>query len=136
MCARLHTTTSYDVACRTLVVALLCMLSALSASASPPSTQAQARPDKDLLAFIADKHVTRDEVVAHLGQPHASFENDSVIAYRLGQSDGGYYVVSAPQKKTELDWQGVDYDLMLHFDDQGILQEHNLIAIRSASQPR
>ena len=118
------------------MVALLGMFSALSASASPPAARVQAPPDKDLLAFIADKHVTKDEVVAHLGKPHASFEHDSVIAYRLGQSGGGYYVVSAPPKPTGLGWLGVDYDLVLHFDDQGILQEHSLIAIRNASQPR
>jgi len=117
-------------ACLALGLSALALLGACASQAPK-----RARPDSHLLAFIDGPQVTRQEVVEHLGQPRASFENDKVIAYRLGQSGGGYYVVSAPQKQTELDWEGVDYDLMLRFDERGVLQEHSLIAIRSASQP-
>jgi hypothetical protein len=107
----------------------------LAAPASQPSTEGHARPDEGLLTFLADGQVTRGEIVARLGQPHATFEDDHVIAYRLGHNSAGYYVVSAPRKSSRLDWAGVDYNLMLRFDDLGILQEHNLIGIRHASQP-
>ena len=98
---------------------LLCML---SACVSQPSSPAHAHPDENLLGFIDGERVTRSEVVAHLGKPCATFEHDQVIAYRVGKAAGGYYVVSLPQKPSELDWQAVDYDLMLRFDDQGSLQ--------------
>jgi hypothetical protein len=115
---------------------IVCLLAALPAQPSQPSTEAHARPDKSLLTFLADEHVTRSEVTARLGQPHATFENGLVIAYRLCHDSEGYYVAPEPRKTTELEWQGIAYDLMLRFDDQGNLREHSLIGIRSVLQER
>lgn len=107
------------------------VLCGLSACASQPSAPMHPVPDKTLSAFASGEHITRSDVVAQLGPPRATFENGRVIAYRLGKNGGGYYVVSPLNKTSELDWQGVEYNLMLRFDDQGVLQEHSLIATGS-----
>ena len=113
-----------------LAVLFICAGRPASASDAPP----RVRPDANLLAFLDGEHVTRTDVVARLGAPRASFERGHVTAYRLGQNKDGYFVVPAPKKKTpEFDWRGVDYDLMLLFDDDDLLRQHNLIGVRSPS---
>jgi len=114
---------------RRATLPFLTALVALWACASQPHTRA----DANLLAFLADTHVTRTEVTAKLGDPHAIFENGRIVAYRLGHNNEGYFTVPAAQKQTQLDWQGVDYDLMLAFDDAGILREHSIIALHGGS---
>jgi hypothetical protein len=127
----LHWRASANDTPRRLTLPFLSALVALCACASQPQTHPWA--DANLLAFLADTHVTRTEVTARLGDPHAIFENGRIVAYRLGHNNEGYFVVPAAQKQTQLDWQGVDYDLMLAFDDAGILREHSIIALHAGS---
>lgn len=92
---------------------------------------ASAPPVKhDSLAFLESGHVSRDDVRAHLGASATAFEHGQVLAYRLRRTGDGYDVVVPKNNSNGLGWEGVDYDLVLAFDNNGILQEHSLVAIR------
>jgi hypothetical protein len=96
----------------------------------------QAAPRPDLLAFLDGERVTREDVTTRLGPPSGTFARDGVVTYRLGQNKAGYFVVPSPSGYSPVDWRGVDYDLVLAFDDAGILSAHNLVAVRSAPAAR
>ena len=98
----------------------------LTGCASSPS------PKPDLLAFLEADHVTRTDVIAHLGAASASFDRDGVVAYRVSHNDHGFFVAAPMKKNTELDWEGINYDLVLAFDEAGVLSEHRLIAVHEA----
>jgi hypothetical protein len=112
---------------------MLWLLVLLGGCATSPPAPA---PKEDLLAFLEQAHVTRDEVNARLGPPSAVFEHDHVVTYRLAHSNAGYVVVARNRDKSELSWQGVDYDLVLAFEADGTLREHRLIAVRAAPPAR
>lgn len=84
----------------------------------------------DSLAFLESGHVSRDDVRAHLGDPATTFERGHVLAYRLRHAGDGYDVVVPKNNSNGLGWEGVEYDLVLAFDDEGILREHSLVSIR------
>lgn len=95
-------------------------LALLSGCASTPVAH------KDLLDFLDQPPVTREQVRAHLGEPHGTFENAHVYAYRLGHSEAGYWT---QQRKGG--WEGVTYDLILEFDDHDVVQKHSLVTVRT-----
>jgi hypothetical protein len=76
--------------------------------------------------------VTRSDVIAHLGAASARFDPDGVVAYRLTHTDHGFVVATPMKRNTDLDWEGINYDLVLAFDEAGVLSEHRLIAIHEA----
>ena len=110
---------------------LACALALLS----PCTSQTQSPASFQLLEFLSAERVTRDEVLARLGPPYSTFENGRVIAYRLGKGKEGYVQVPAATQKDSPGWKGVDYDLVLAFDEDGTLVQHNLIAIRAPPTP-
>jgi hypothetical protein len=89
------------------------------------------RADPHLLDFLDGPAVTRAQVLGRLGPDHALYENGRVVAYRIGMLRSGYYV--STRRKS---WKGVDYDLMLVFNAQDVLEQNRLISIRSAASPR
>ena len=93
-------------------------------------------PRPDLLTFLEAEHVTRKDVEAHLGPPSAAFDRDGVLTYRLSEPKEGYFVAPPMKHNTNLDWRGVNYDLVLAFDEAGILSAHNLIAIHPKETPK
>ena len=80
---------------------------------------------KGLLEFLDQPPVSVDQVRQHLGEPHAMFEQERVLAYRLSQNTSGYYL--APHKSG---WDGVQYDLIIVLDDHNAVQKHGLVVIR------
>jgi hypothetical protein len=90
------------------------------------ATTSAGKPD--LLAFLGHEPVNKEAVLAHLGGPNATFEGERVLTYRL-ESDKGGFAVQRNNPKVE-GWEGVSYDLVLVFDDNGLLQRHNLVAVR------
>jgi hypothetical protein len=80
---------------------------------------------KDLLTFLDRSDVTRDDVYQHLGEPSAVFDASHVVTYRLTQTSAGLSVAH------RADWKGVTHDLVLVFDDKGVLQKHNLVSVRA-----
>jgi hypothetical protein len=50
----------------------------------------------------------------------------------LSRTDHGFLVAAPMKRNTELDWEGINYDLVLAFDEAGVLSEHRLIAVHEA----
>jgi hypothetical protein len=122
-------------ACQRIALIGLCVLGGLCGCASGPGQQAAPAPKPGLLAFLEAPHVTREEVYARLGAPHATFEHEHVIAYRIAQNGRGYSIMAQDKDKKE-NWEGVSDDLVLAFDDEGILHQYSLVAIKAASDKK
>jgi len=96
-----------------------CVIGLAACATTPPSRSVD-------LNFLGRTSVTREQVTAQLGPASAGFEGDRVLTYRLRQSNADYYIV--PQ--TNQGWQGVNYDLVLAFDESGVLSQHRMVPIR------
>ena len=82
----------------------------------------------DLLKFLVPGKTTRQDVLFTLGQPSATFEQEKVFTYRIGQDNNdAYYVVGRNQPQS---WQAIRYSLVLIFDSDGILRKQNLVPVR------
>ena len=82
----------------------------------------------DLLKFLQIGQTTRQEVLLKLGQPSASFEQEKILTYRLGEdAKQGYYLIM-PYAATE--WKEVHYSLVLVFDSSSVLQRQSLVAVQ------
>ena len=86
------------------------------------------------LDFLEHQPVTRSQVVAQLGPANSSFNADYVLTYWLRQNKADYFVM--PRTTHNLGWEGVNYDLVLAFDDTGILHQHRLVLIRPVEHAR
>ena len=90
--------------------------------------------NKDLLTFLNHDPVTKQEVLAHLGEASATFEKNCVLTYRLKSDKGGLSIQPPTSRHIayhNAGWDGVDYELVLVFDENGVLQRHNLVSIRA-----
>jgi hypothetical protein len=103
---------------RRIAVALL-VATLLVACASAPVGQ------QDLLTFLQEGQTSRQEVYLALGEPSAVFEGERILTYRLGQDKGGYFLLQQGPG-----FQGVNYSLVLVFDDTGQLARHALVEVR------
>jgi hypothetical protein len=82
----------------------------------------------DLLKFLHVDQTTRQAVLLRLGQPSASFEQEKILTYRLGEdAKQGYYLIIP---SATMQWRGVHYSLVLVFDSSGVLQRQNLVAVQ------
>ena len=103
---------------------LVCLVTVgLAACAAPVS-----RGQKGLIDFIRDGVTTRQEVLARLGEPGATYEADRILTYRLGRDQGGDYLF-----RNKSDWFGVCSNLVLVLDDHGILRKHSLVSVASCA---
>jgi hypothetical protein len=84
---------------------------------------------KDLIDFLDDGVTRREEVLAKLGAPSARFEDSRILAYRLASDDGGYLLAA-----TSGSWVDTEFNLMLIFDRDGVLQRHSLVRIHAPSR--
>ena len=112
---------------RSVAAIYLPLLIAVTACATTPSG------NKDLLTFLNHAPVTKQEVVAHLGEASATFEKNHVLTYRLKGEKGGFSIQPTTSRYIayhNAGWDGVDYELVLVFDENGVLQRHNLVSIR------
>lgn len=81
---------------------------------------------KDLIDFLDDGVTRREEVLAKLGPPSARFEDLRILAYRLASDDGGYLLAASSGS-----WADTEFNLMLIFDRDGLLQRHALVRIHA-----
>lgn len=84
----------------------------------------EGRPKR--LEFLDGNPVTIDEVRRELGLANATFEEGTVLTYRLGLYGGSYYVRGSHGDN----WNGVDYDLVLVFGLDGNLRQHRLVPVQ------
>ena len=71
-------------------------------------------------------------MLIELGQPSASFEQERIFTYRIGQyGEQGYFVISPKVvlPAQGVSWQNVHFSLVIVFDAQGRLQNHKLIQV-------
>lgn len=97
-------------------IAVLAVACAFAACADVPTGRA------DLLDFLDDGVTQRDEVRLRLGEPSATYEGETILAFRLRKDRQGYLLVRPSDA-----WQGVRYNLMLAFDAGGVLRRHALV---------
>ena len=98
----------------------------LTGCVTPPNART------DLLDFLDIGKTTREEVLLKLGQPSASFEQERIFTYRIGQyGEQGYFIISPkvvlPAQGAS--WQNVHFSLVIVFDEQRRLQNHKLIRV-------
>lgn len=109
--------------CCGLMLAVL-LLSATGCGSVPPIPGASP----DLLKFLQDGATTREQAVLRLGQPSATYEQERIITYRVGENKAqGHYVIS-PNRLRQ--WEDVGYSLVLVFDREGLLQKHSLVPVQ------
>ncbi len=82
----------------------------------------------DLLRFIQEGKTTREEIVLKLGQPAASFEQEKILTYRLGEDPKQGYFLIVPNQLRQ--WQAVAHSLVLVFGADGVLQKHSLVKVQ------
>ena len=80
----------------------------------------------DLLDFLEVGVTRREEVRMRLGEASSQYEGERMLAFRLRKDSGGYALV-----KPGGTWAGVDYNLMLAFDGEGVLRRQALVEVRS-----
>ncbi len=82
----------------------------------------------ELLGFLQVGTTTREQVVLKLGQPSASFEQEHILTYRVGEDKRqGKYIV-AP--KALMPWERTHYSLVLVFTEDGRLAKMNLVDVQ------
>ena len=65
-----------------------------------------------------------------LGQPSASFEQDRILTYRVGEdSKQGYYLISPNPLRP---WEQVHYSLVLVFDARGVLEKQSRVLVHES----
>jgi len=107
---------------------ILVAISLLLLTVGCETTQAIPGASRDLLDFLNDGTATREEVVLKLGQPSASFEQERILTYRIGENTKqGYFVITPNQLRQ---WLFVNHSLVLVFDNDGILKKHSLVDVQ------
>ena len=91
---------------------------AACASAPPPTGT------RDLLDVVKPG-APRVELVSRLGAPFAAFEGERIMAWRIGQDTGGYFVGSRQDVAHPL----TRYELLVVFDADGRVVKHSLVEI-------
>ena len=79
----------------------------------------------DLLSFIEDGKTTREETYLKLGEPTGLYEEGKIMSYRLDKDEGGYFLV-----EKSIGFRGVKTNLIMVFDEQGMLKKHSLVQVK------
>jgi hypothetical protein len=98
------------------------------------TTAAFPHARKTSLDFLEDGKTAKEMVTAKLGQSFITFDAERIISYRLGKTREGYFVLarSIPTVPTGPAWlSGSEgkFNLILIFNENGILQRHSLVPI-------
>lgn len=111
------------------VLSFLLMLGAggCSWSARPASPELQ----QQVLPWLEDGDTTRDEVEAVFGKPGYECSRERITAYRLSL-DGSGRLIPVP-REGQFGWTGAQFNLVLAFDADRVLEEHVLIQLKEKS---
>ncbi len=80
----------------------------------------------DLIDFLKDGVSSREEVILQLGDPGAMYEDSRILTYRLSRDEAGWFV-----RETSKGWTGILANLVLVFDEKGVLKRHSLVQVRA-----
>ena len=101
--------------------------------ATPEVTQLPAVPmiEAEIADYTVNGITTREEVLLKFGTPSAHFENKRILTYQFRIDQNGQAVLFWP-RKSEIhpaftNWNKEVYSLVLVFDQNGILEKHQLI---------
>ena len=96
-----------------------------SARAAPPQLQGQFLP------WLEDGDTTRDEVEAVFGPPGYECSKERITAYRL--SLDGFGRLIPVSRVGQFGWGDAQFNLVLAFDSDRVLEEHALIQLKEKS---
>ena len=126
-------------------VSICFFLSLVLVSCAPTLQQlAPAEAEQRWLPFLQDGKTTKEEVVLKLGTPSAQFQGERILTYRLAEDRGSRFeetkgliptpreiVALAPQPGQLVSaWVRGTYNLVLVFDQRGVLQKHSFIKVK------
>lgn len=80
----------------------------------------------DLLDFLKEGVTTREDTMLRLGEPSALYEEARILTYRLSRDEKGWVL-----RDNTKNWYGVFVNLVLVFDNQGVLMRHSRVQIHS-----
>jgi len=106
--------------CRATKRLVACSLILLAGCASTPVGRG------DLLDFLTVGVSTREDVILKLGEPNSTYEDARILAYRLSRDEGGWIILDQPHA-----WRSVRINLVVVFNDKGVLTRHSLVEVRS-----
>ena len=73
-----------------LILALACISTILLTGCTSSIPGARA----NLLTFLTEGETTREEIIMTLGQPSGTYDQEGILAYRLGHDPKqGYYII-------------------------------------------
>jgi hypothetical protein len=104
-----------------------CLLVAITLLISGCASTGKSPGNPQLISFLQDGQTSRQEILARLGCPTLTMEDESILFFRLGEDRGGGYFIRELDKER---WAGVRYSLVLILDDAGVLKEHSLVNVR------
>ena len=122
----------------------ICFLLSLGLVGCAPTIQqlAPAEAEQRWLPFLEDRKTTKEEVLLRLGTPSAQFQGERILTYRLVEDQVVGFVANetkglmpAPREvmvgsPTLSWWPRGAYNLVLVFDQRGVLQKHSLIKVK------
>ena len=112
--------------CRSLLA--LALLAAIGGCSSYRINPVSKEVERDLLPFLENGETHRVEVLSNLGNPSYEHEGDRVISYRMALDAFGTLAVVGRQGK--FGWKDAQFNLVLAFDENQVLQEHVLIQMK------
>ena len=113
---------------RKLLLPGIALLLVSLAGCATEQTVPGARPD--LLAFLQDGSTTRTDAILRLGQPSSTLERENILTFRIGEDmKQGYYLIAA-REHMQWQWESARYSLVLVFNAEGVLQQHNLVLVK------
>lgn len=110
---------------------ILCALCVGCAHVSPVVTE---KLIQEKLGFLEDGMTRQDEVLLRFGIPSAWFQGEKILTYRMMfDDDDGLVVVTRELDANDpriAEWNRAEYSLVLAFNDDYVLQKHNLVKVR------
>jgi hypothetical protein len=109
-------------------ILLVVLLGAAGGCTSYRMNPVSKEAERDLLPFLGDGEIRKAEVVGILGRPSYEHEADRVVSYRMARDTFGALAVVGRQGR--FGWRDAQFNLVLAFDEDEILQEHVLLQLK------
>jgi hypothetical protein len=96
------------------------------------ATERRASDDQQLTSWLVPGQTTSEEVLLRLGQPSLALEDGRLLTFRVRRGydkEGKHALENAGPAEGWYGgrWQGIDYSLVIAFDQEGRYEEHSLV---------